>query len=1076
MTRIRTQQEIISSLLDYYRVAQPKLDTKPGSVARDLTIEGVAAQIARLYNELGRIAALQSLRLSLGVDLDRWGSNLGLQRLRGSKATGVAILTFNNLDADLAVTKGTSISARNGATFLVSDSITISSVFANQYKAVAAKYKSDFDFVGITDQYAVEIAVEAAAVGDQGNISKYSLVAPIISGINNAINVAGFGGGRGAEDDTSFRTRILAVFGGANTGTALGYKNAVKADPAVIDAVVIEPGDSLMTRDGTQVSIAEDGTRTIISEGTGGRVDVIVYGVRLQEVIDSFIYHDLSNTDDPTNTKNDFVLGQITEDENKTVTRKRLDNIENGILPSQPVNNIIQVTGSISGGNFVEKSVNELGVVSGNYELIRDDGAFAGSPWGFDRLRWISDRISDFVEDKTKSTFNGQDALGFTDVLEISKATQNITVSNENSKVSASNRSSVQLAHYPITNVTRVFNATTGERYVVTSQNPDGSGSLNETGRITISGKSLPAVSDVLQVDYTWVFEFDPSIDFDNRVTGDNIRTVQDSLDWGFSNNVRREQATLTANGSYLSVTTTHPISSVVSVNVFDSESSTITLSSNRLAVVVTNTVSNVVSITRASDGAEIWKTNNLDGTFSGQTIFLPTDTFGIYQEEVVVVYNAEDVYNADTIGSFSGTKITIVPSTSAVAGTMVECNYVANVNTLLPAVLLPSLPAIRVGNSFSVGNTAIGTQPSTHILDGNGVIISNLRQAPSNLALTISGTVSPGVITVTGTTLVRVAEAVFTVSNTGLKHDLSTAIKSFLGLSSSSAVPSTIKVARVTKVEKVTTSSNFEVLSSDYTYDLRGYEIYDNSYFKEESVANTSLKTTEFVLPSTSGNEDNSLTVGDRLRVTFYYTVSSDTENISFGKSGTLYTNKRFCLVDVIAISSGFTSGSSASATLTVTNLNQPITRSRYKTTYDYLGPKPNERITIKYNMDRLITDATFAIENTRPINADVLAKAATPILVDVIMNITVTEDFTNNTNIVLQNVQDAVTSTLNTQNLALKVDGSDLVNKAYSVNGVDSARIIYFNRTGKTGSVLFVKAQKNEYLRANSVTIELE
>src|SRR3990167_2632923 len=128
MARIRSQSEIISSLLDFFRVAQPALDTKPGSVARDLLVEGMSAQIARLYDELNRVSTLQSLRLALGIDLDRLGDNFGIKRLRGSKSTGPGLLTFNSLDADISITKGETITARNGATFSVLSSTVVSSV------------------------------------------------------------------------------------------------------------------------------------------------------------------------------------------------------------------------------------------------------------------------------------------------------------------------------------------------------------------------------------------------------------------------------------------------------------------------------------------------------------------------------------------------------------------------------------------------------------------------------------------------------------------------------------------------------------------------------------------------------------------------------------------------------------------------------------------------------------------------------------------------------------------------------------------------------------------------------------
>ncbi len=1078
MVRIRTTNEIILSAIDFYRIAQPLLDTKPGTVARDLLIDGPSAQLARLYEELSRIRNAQSLRLSLGVDLDRLANNFGASRKQGSKATGIGLFTFSSIDADIPINAGDIVTANNGATFQVVNSLTVSPVFANTFRAIASQYKSDLDFVGITDQYAVEVQLEATATGTIGNISKYALTTTSTAGVSNVTNAQAFGGGSSVEDDAAFRNRVLAIFSGANTGTALGYQNAVLADPAVLDAVVIVPGDPLMTRDGTQVVVSENGTRTIIQDGTGGKVDIYTFGIRLVEILDSFIYRDQSNRDDPTDPSNDFVLGQIAADDGKTVTRKRIDDLANGVLPDQPVNDIIQVSGSESGPNFVEKTTDSLGRVSGNYELIRDTGEFAGSPWGFDRLHWISDRISGLPEDLTKGRFNGQDPLTYSDVLKISSIKQNLQVINENSRVSSSDRTSIQLSHTPVSAVTRVFNLTTGERYVVANQNPDGTGSLNETGRIVISGQTLPATSDTLQVDYTWVFEYDPSFDFDNRTTNTNPRSVLDSVDWGFSNAVRRERQNVVMSGSLFTVTVTHPISAVVEVNTFTSESATVQLISNRLAVVVSGAVSNVVSVQRTTDGAELYETSRFDGSFSGLTIFLPTDTVGEVGDTVDVVYNASDVFTVAGIsGSYDGNVITLSSSASVSAGTTVECSYISNVRTLLPTTILSSLPAIRDDNAFrTTAASNLGSQPTTHVFSSPGVIEQNLRQAPTRLGVSISGTITTGVITVTGTTFTGVFDSVFVVANAGLKHNLASIIKKQLGLTSAQTVPSTVSIVRVISVEKVTATDSFDVLSVDHTYDVKGYRLKSNNFVKSEAVQDSALLSTEFELPATGDNISNAPNTGDYLRVTFYISKSSDSENVSFSKAGTLYTDKIFALVDTVAISSGFTSSAALSSSLTISNQNQPANGTRYTTSYDYLAPKTNERITIRYNQNHLIIDSTLAVENVRPISADVLVKAAVPILVNVEMAIVVTDGFTNASEIVKQNVRDAITTALNATALGTTLDESDLINVAYTVDGVDRVRPIGFNVNGETGHVLSISAEKNEYIQANTVTITVE
>ena len=144
-------------------------------------------------------------------------------------------------------------------------------------------------------------------------------------------------------------------------------------------------------------------------------------------------------------------------------------------------------------------------------------------------------------------------------------------------------------------------------------------------------------------------------------MTAYNIRSVVDSIDWGFSNRIVRERQNVVADGTQLTVTVTHPISAVASVNTFTSESSVVQLVSGRSAVVVSAEVSNVVSVLRASDNAELYTTEKNDGSFSGFTIFLPTDTVGDYNETATVVYNAVDTYTVDDVsGSFDETVITL--------------------------------------------------------------------------------------------------------------------------------------------------------------------------------------------------------------------------------------------------------------------------------------------------------------------------------------------------------------------------------------------------------------------------------
>ena len=86
------------------------------------------------------------------------------------------------------------------------------------------------------------------------------------------------------------------------------------------------------------------------------------------------------------------------------------------------------------------------------------------------------------------------------------------------------------------------------------------------------------------------------------------------------------------------------------------------------------------------------------------------------------------------------------------------------------------------------------------------------------------------------------------------------------------------------------------------------------------------------------------------------------------------------------------------------------------------------------------------------------------------------VSDAFKNSSIIVQQNVQDVVTAALNAKSLGTIVDSSDLINTAYTVNGVDRARILFFNKIDQAGSVLSITAQENEFIVANLVNIVVE
>lgn len=745
MVNILTQNDISQALISFFKVALPNLTTTPGSVASDLFIDAPSSQLALLYTQLSQISNLQSLRTVSGSDLDKLAQNFGAVRNQPTPASGTALFTFSSIPAAVAINAGNIVTAYTGATFSVVNGITVDPTQLNTYRATAIKYQNNLSFLNITDQYAVEVSVQATTSGSAGNISAYTINATTIAGVSNITNVFPFTGGSDQETDAAFRNRVLAIFSGANVGTALGYQNAALAVQGVLSAVIIGPGNPLMTRDGTISVLNANGTYAIISDGTGGKVDIQILGLVESGHTDSFIYTDKSNTNDPTNAKNNFILGQIPGEGNLTIPERRVQDVANDNLPAQPVQSVVQVSGSQSGSNFIPMTTDAYGRVSGNYEVIKDTGVYQGSAWAQDAFHWTSDQIN-YTEQKIKSLFNGQDATAFSGVLNIPQVQQNIPITNENSNVSASDNSMITVLHTPSTNVTRVFNTNTGERYTIINQNVDGTGSNNTTGVIQISGNTLPSLTDILQVDYTWITSYDPYSDYDGKLINDNPNNSGNSVDWSIANAIRNERATFVLNSTNTLYTANvkHSVSYVISADTFSSTNGNVIRSTvpnflTRAAIVISNLsspINSITSIKLTNTEVELWTTAADDGFIINTevvigvqflynaTIILPTDTYAEVGNNATIEYNDNNVFSlGSSTGNFLANQITI--PVANITGTPSQINldttYITSVQNVLMTGIT-SFPLSRSGNGF-YSNTNTG---ETNTITSNTLKVEN--------------------------------------------------------------------------------------------------------------------------------------------------------------------------------------------------------------------------------------------------------------------------------------------------------------------------------------------------------------
>ena len=1074
MVTYRSFNDIVLNIISKLRLSQPNLDTKPSSVTRDI-IDAVSSQVSEIYDELKNVADLQSIFNINGEDLTNMGTNFGLSRRTGTKASGTGILTFRALDTDITIPLGSVGRTRGGASFLTTVTTSIKTTESNSLRSTANKYAAELQLAGITDDFAIEVTFQAQNIGSAGNVSSYQLISHNIPNVNGITNVVSFIGGTGLESDSAFRSRILSSFIGANTGTSIGYRSTILNIAEIIDALVIEPGDPLMTRDGTDVNTDVSGNLIVTEPGSGGRVDIYVMGENPQAETDSYIYRDKSGLNDPTDSKNNFILGQtsLTPSTSLTINTRRVSALAaDGEIPKQPVAALTLVKGSSSGTNFIEEYTTPSGITEGNYKLTKDTGSAGGSPFGLDKLSWISSYIALEDESRTKSIFNGVDTLTYSDVFEIPLIQQDVIITDENSAIS-NNNAYIQLNHHSIRTVTRVFNITTGERYTIADQNPDGeTGEPNTSGKIKISGSTLPKTSDILQVDYIWVYSYDPYVDYDGLMPIKyRLNTNADSVEWGFSNYIRQEPATVQSEINGLKyVTVNFNVSRVLSINTFKFETAVL---DNNKKTTVTSPIQNIWEVRDNSIGGypEVYHTEEADGIFSNTQITMPSDTIAQVADSVDIMYNLTDYMDIDgydSSGRINNNKITL-PTKTLTTGTQVLVNYVANFNTIVPQTNISTLPAIGDGvNNFT--NITDGYQPFQNIYSGSSVS-KNVRQSPTKLKITSSNIGGNGLLSIVGTTINRVSQ-VLTVTAKD-KIDFASLIISAEGLSNTSAVPGGISISRVVRLQKVTTDSTGAITAFLKDYELKNYALASSDWDKEDAAIDLTLTRTQMRLGS---NQTMNFPVGTKLYVEFYYAKSFDIEDIFFSKDGVRITNKSFGYISSIDRISGFTNSGIVSGNITVETFNQPAQNDIYFTDYNYIAPKNGERITITYNYNQALVDGTNEIEKIRPVTSDILVKSATKLELDVTAYIVVSSSYSNLSETVKQNVANNIASTLNATGLGLTLDSSDIVDNAYNIDGLDRIRIIKFNKKNETGSKLSIEAQKNEYLVAGTVTITIE
>jgi len=1076
MATIKSYSELVNSMLERLRLVQPNLDTKPGSVARDLFVDLQADELQKIYKLIALIADKQSFATASGKDLDRLAQNFGIIRNSGTPSSGIVIFTASDIDQDLEIPSGTVVSARNGVSYNVLGNFAMLLAEKNKYAANATRLSEVLNVAGISDKFAIEIPVEATTVGSTGNVSSFQIVTSDARFSFQVTNSNSMSGGTDTESDAAFKTRFLALFSGSNTGTSLGYRNALLGIQGVLDALIVEPGNTLMLRDGTEV-ISNDKTTRILSSGTGGKVDAYVLGTILDTLNESYIFRNKSFTGDITDDVNDHILGVFNQDTSLTSEERRYIAFRDGNLPFQPVDQVISLVGS-SSGILSQAVLNDDGSYTGNYILVKDTNAdTGGSPFGFDKIKFISNKKNVNGEPIVKTSNNIIDNLTFTNIESIDEVYQDLIINQENSLVSATDASKITIKLTPVVKVSSVLNSTTGEIYKITDSGLDSDLGFNPSGVITISGKNLPTLSDKLKVSYVWRKFFDENINYASKRNTYYKEPTKDAVDWSVSNGVPQEVTLLNrdAETGAFSLDVSKKISAVQSVFFLDDTTGVVSLINERLAVDLSSyssSITNVITV-KNSGGVEYFDTISSDGSLNNKVIFLPTDSGAVVGDDVSVQINKIELYDLDKNDGTFNAKTIELPEVRVLEslglfeivnnGYFTEreayVNYSADQIPVIPSINMSSLPVLESEDSnFLIDKNFSEISQSFQPVEFdflNNVIQKTSKYSPTSLNISTSGIASQGKVLVEGLSAERHIIQVFAGNAyDGSSINIKNEVKQIFGSSFSESI-------FISKVNKISLD--------DVEISLNGYGLSDNTYDMLYSKSNPDL--TNFQIEKNI----TGYTSGSIIEIDVYLSNPNAQEELYYYKSGSRFTNLTYYRINKVNIISGFKNNNNlVVGSISINQFNQPISNSTYFSDYQFKAPRDGERLAIQYNVNNLIRQATQGVEAVRPVTADILIKEAAEILVDVSGEIVVDEDFESDKDSVVENVNNAISNLLNLGTLGGLIDYSDVIQVATGVSGVDSVNVASFNISGETGRRSFVKALDNQTISPGLVSFK--
>lgn len=227
-------EDIISDMISDLRASVGNVDTRVGTILRDVFLTPVASRFLDAYNGIDVVSANQgvnTVQSQSDAALENLASNFDISRFSGSYASGlVRFYRYSQPGDAVLIPIGTVVSTNTAVGRLTFRTTSTT------YLTPSADYDPDLG------AYYVDSLVLCDSPGTIGNVIAGAISYVAVPGIDGVVNQNDMSGGKDVQSNSELAATVKATARG-NIGTRTGYEALVRDNFAVDDVTVIAPGD-----------------------------------------------------------------------------------------------------------------------------------------------------------------------------------------------------------------------------------------------------------------------------------------------------------------------------------------------------------------------------------------------------------------------------------------------------------------------------------------------------------------------------------------------------------------------------------------------------------------------------------------------------------------------------------------------------------------------------------------------------------------------------------------------------------------------------------------------------------------